>query len=206
MPAVAVPVRYTAAEYLSLERAATLERSEFVNGHIYAMSGASREHNLITVNVSSLLNTQLRGRPCEVYTNDMRVQVNVTGAYFYPDVVVVCGEPQFQDANVDTLTNPTVIIEVLSPSTEGFDRGGKFAHYRRLASLQEYVLIAQDHVSVERFVRRSEEWVLSEATEPDATISLAAIDCRLALADVYERVSFPPDDSLAAGGLIEPRQ
>jgi Uma2 family endonuclease len=198
MSAVAASVRYTAAEYLALERAATLGRSEFINGQIYAMSGASREHNLISGNVFGEIRNQLRGRPCEAYMNDMRVRVNVTGAYLYPDVVVVCGEPRFEDASVDTLTNPTVIIEVLSPSTEGFDRGGKFAHYRRLASLQEYVLIAQDRVSVERFVRRGEEWVLSEATEQSATILLAAIDCRLALADVYEKVSFSNEDGAPA--------
>ncbi len=204
MSAIAVSARYTAAEYLALERAAPLGRSEFINGQTYAMSGASREHNLVSGNVFAEIRAQLRGRPCETYMNDMRVQINLTGAYLYPDVVVVCGEPTFEDASVDTLTNPTVIIEVLSPSTEGFDRGGKFAHYRRLATLQEYVLIAQDRVSVERFVRRGAEWVLSEATEQGASVFLAAIDCRLALADVYEKVSFPPDDNAAAAsGLLE---
>lgn len=189
MSALAAPVRYTAEEYLARERAAPLERSEFINGQIYAMSGASREHNLVSGNGFGELRAQLRGRPCEAYINDMRVKINETGAYVYPDVVVVCGEPQFEDASVDTLTNPTLIVEVLSPSTEGYDRGAKSAHYRRLASLQEYVLIAPNRISVERFVRQGGEWVLSEATDPGTIVSLASIGCRLALADVYDKVT-----------------
>src|SRR5438105_11912 len=143
---------FTAEQYLALEREADY-KSEYVNGQIYAMSGASREHNLIAFNLITALGTQLRGRPCEGYGGDMRVKVSPTGMYTYPDVSVVCGEPHFDDAQLDTLTNPTVIIEVLSPSTELFDRGGKFAHYRTLQSLSDYVLVAQDKMQVEHFVR-----------------------------------------------------
>src|SRR5919198_4874617 len=123
-----IPPDYTPEEYLALERAAR-HKSEYVNGRIYALAGASRAHNLIVVNVSAELRAQLRGRPCETYASDMRVKVSQTGLYTYPDVVVVCGEPRFEDAQVDTLLNPTVIIEVLSESTESYDRGEKFAHY-----------------------------------------------------------------------------
>lgn len=133
----------TPAEYLAAERTAA-EKSEYINGHVYAMAGASRVHNLIVVNTVSELRTQLRGGRCEAYANDMRVKVERTGIYTYPDVIGLCEEPRFEDENVDTLLNPTVIIEVLSPSTERCDRGEKFAHYRRLESLREYILVAQD--------------------------------------------------------------
>nr|CAA9293807.1 hypothetical protein AVDCRST_MAG63-4610 [uncultured Armatimonadetes bacterium] len=202
MSSLAQPL-YTVEEYLALEREAEY-KSEFVNGQILAMSGASRAHNLIATNVSSELRVQLKGRPCETYSGDMRVQVSDTGMYAYPDVVVVCGEPRFEDTHPETLTNPTVIVEVLSASTEAHDRGAKFAHYRRLLSLQEYVLIAQDRCSVERFVRRGGEWLFSEATALSDTVALTSIDCRLALAEVYDRVAFPPDAGIVAG-TGEPR-
>jgi Uma2 family endonuclease len=197
----------TPQEYLALERKADY-RSEYVNGQIFAMSGASREHNLITTNVTSGLHTQLRGRRCEVYSSDMRVKVHPTGLYTYPDVVVVCGEPAFEDGQLDTLTNPTVIVEVLSPSTEAYDRGDKFAYYRRLESLTDYVLVSQDKVRVEHYVRHPLAgdstgqgkagnahglWVLSELDEldgPNDTLGLASIGCSLRLSDIYERVEF----------------
>ena len=159
---------YTPEEYLALERKAEY-KSEYINGEIYAMSGASRAHILITVNLTRELSTQLRGRPCEVYASDMRVKVSPTGMYTYPDVAAVCGEARFEDGQVDTLTNPSVIIEVLSPSTEAYDRGEKFAHYRKLQSLAEYVLVAQDKMRVEHFARhgeRGEQWVLTEISDP----------------------------------------
>src|SRR5580765_534258 len=128
---------YTPEQYLALEREAEY-KSEYINGQIYAMLGASREHIVIAVNLVSELRTQFRGRPCEVYNSDMRVKVNPTGMYTYPDVTATCGEPVFDDKQRNTLTNPNVIIEVLSPSTEVYDRGVKFAHYRRLRSLTDY--------------------------------------------------------------------
>jgi Uma2 family endonuclease len=147
--------RLTEAEYLEIERTAEW-KSEFFNGEMFAMAGATPEHVLIAGNVAAELRLQLRGRPCRVYPVDLRVKVSDTGLYTYPDVVVVCGEPRFDELRGDTLLNPTLIVEVLSSSTEAYDRGDKFAHYRRLDSLQEYVLVAQDRCRIERFLRQKE--------------------------------------------------
>ena len=221
---------YTPEEYLALERKAEY-KSEYINGQIFAMSGASRdhglitrasrEHNLIAGNLFGELRARLRGRPCEAYVSDMRVKVHPTGLYTYPDVVITCGEPIFEDRQLDTLTNPTVIIEVLSRSTEAYDRGEKFAHYRRLESLTDYVLVAQDKVRVEHFVRYSPPidkgdrdiagrihgthglWVLAELDElegPDGTLQLSSIGCSLILRDIYERVEFPDNSAASPGG------
>jgi Uma2 family endonuclease len=180
--------KLTPREYLAIERASDY-KSELYNGEMFAMTGASREHNLIKSNVSAALTVLLKDRPCEVYSSDMRVKVDATGLYTYPNVVVVCGEPQFEDAEVDTSLNPTVLVEVLSPSTEDYDRGRKFAHYRKLESLKEYVLIAQDSHYVEHFVRRPDEhWELSEVDGLEAAIELPSIGCRLALREVYHKV------------------
>lgn len=190
MSSVAVEPRYTPEQYLALERK-TEHKSEYVNGRIYAMSGASREHNLISANVLGELHAQMKGRPCEIYASDMRVKVRDTGMYTYPDVVVACGEIRFEDAHVDTLLTPTVIIEVLSPSTEGYDRGDKFAHYRRLESLQEYILIAPDKGRVEQFVRQGQQWLLTEVSGLDAVLYLRSIGCEVALREIYDKVTFP---------------
>jgi len=193
MSSPVVQPRYTPEEYLALERKAT-QKSEYVNGQVFAMSGASRAHNLIAGNVYREISSQLKGRPCEAYVSDMRVKVSTTGLYSYPDVVAVCGEIRFDDEQKDTLLNPTVLVEVLSSSTEAYDRGEKFAHYRRLESLQEYVLIAQDKVRVEHFVRQGDQWVLTEASNLDDTVHLASIGCRLALREIYDKVEFPASD------------
>lgn len=186
--------RITPEEYLALERKAQY-KSEYLNGEIFAMSGASREHNLISMNIGATLHGQLRERPCEVYSGDMRVQVRPTGLYTYPDVVVVCGEPRFADAELDTLLNPTLIVEVLSPSTEDYDRGTKFEHYRTLTSLQEYVLVAQDRCHVVHYTRQADNtWVLSETTRKDDQILLPSIACHLSLAEVYARVQIDEPD------------
>ncbi|HEX7240526.1 MAG TPA: Uma2 family endonuclease [Longimicrobiaceae bacterium] len=184
------PSTQTPKEYLVRERAAQV-RSEYVNGRTLAMAGASRRHNLIAGNVFAEVRARLKGRPCEVYASDMRVKVERTGLYAYPDVVAVCGEPRFEDAHVDTLTNPTLVVEVLSESTEARDRGEKFAHYRRLESLAEYVLVAQDRVRVERFAREGDTWVLTEISDPDGTLVLRSIGCAVPLREVYDRVDFP---------------
>jgi Uma2 family endonuclease len=188
MSTVAHP-RYTPKEYLTLERKAE-HKSEYFDGQIYAMTGASREHNLIAGNVFGEIRTRLRGRPCEVYMSEMRVKVRETGLYTYPDVVAVCGEPRFEDAEVDTLLNPTLLIEVLSPSTEAYDRGRKSAHYRRLASLAEYVLMAQDRMHVEHYARHGERWVLTEVSDSDGVLTLPSLGCEVPLAEIYERVDF----------------
>jgi Uma2 family endonuclease len=182
-------VTYTPEEYLALEREAEY-KSELINGQIYAMSGASEEHNLITLNLASEIRQQFKGRSCRVYSADMRVKVSSTGMYTYPDVVAVCGGSIFEDSEVDTLTNPTVITEVLSPSTEAYDRGEKFAHYRRLPSLQEYVLISQDKLRVEHYLRHGDEWIFTELSELDDTLQLTAVDCSVALRDIYDKVEF----------------
>ncbi|MBI3951849.1 MAG: Uma2 family endonuclease [Acidobacteria bacterium] len=181
-------VRLTPEEYLAIERKAEY-KSEYYAGEMFAMAGASEAHNLIVLNVSAELRAQLRKRPCKVYLSDMRVKVNPTGLYTYPDVTVVCGEVRFEDDHRDTLLNPTAIVEVLSPSTEGYDRGRKFEHYRKLDSLKEYVLIAQEKYHVERFVRQpGNQWLLSETDNVQDTIHLPSISCDLALADVYDKV------------------
>lgn len=186
-------IRITPEEYLAIERAAD-GKSEYCNGEVFAMTGGTRQHNLITVNVSSSLHAQLKKRRCTVYSSDQRVRVSATGLYTYPDVTVVCGEARFADDHEDTLLNPTVIIEVLSRSTEGYDRNEKFAHYRKLASLPEYVLIAQVRCHVERYLRRpNEEWLLSETDDIGDSIRLSSIDCMLALADIYEKVEMTAD-------------
>lgn len=181
--------RLTAAEYLAIERQAA-GRSEFLDGETFAMSGASRRHNLICVNVAAELRNQLRDRPCEVYAADMRVKVAATGLYTYPDVVVVCGEPEFEDAELDTLLNPTLLVEVLSKSTADYDRGGKFEHYRRLPSLREYLLVAQDRPQLAHYVRHGDaSWLLSEATDPAGRMDLPSIGCTLNLGEVYAKVT-----------------
>ena len=184
---------YTPEEYLALEREATT-KSEYVDGEIFAMAGASCVHMTIAFNVAGELHRQLKGRPCTAYISDMRVKVSPTGMYTYPDVVAVCGKTQLEDARFDTLLNPTVIVEVLSPSTEGYDRGAKFAHYRRLESLQEYLLVAQDAVHLEHYVRQADgRWLLSEANRLQDEIHLPAIDCRLSLAEVYDKTEIQED-------------
>lgn len=197
MPPPLAQPRFTPAEYLDRERAATT-KSELVNGHVYAMAGASRRHNVIVGNLFAEIRAQLRGRPCEAYVNDMRVKVARTELYTYPDVAALRGEPRFEDEFVDTLINPSVIAEVLSDSTEKHDRGEKFAHYRRLDSLEEYVLVAQDVWRVEHYARHGDSWVLTELSDPAATLRIASIDCSIPLADIYERVEVEPAGSLGS--------
>ena len=179
---------YTPEEYLARERQVQC-KSEYHAGEIFAMAGASRWHNLIVANVIGELRSQLKGRLCTTYPSDMRVKISPAGLYTYPDVTVVCGAAQFEDNQQDTLLNPTLIVEVLSESTEAYDRGGKFAHYRKLASLLEYVLITQTKPHVEHYVRQPDSrWLLSEADNVHDTIHLPSIDCDLALAEVYYKV------------------
>ncbi len=182
------------AEYLAFERAQTDAKHEYLDGEITAMSGVSLEHNLIAVNVLTALRTQMRGRPCNVFSGDMRVKVSATGLYTYPDISALCGERQLEDDTFDTLLNPSVIIEILSPSTEAYDRGVKFAHYQSIESLQVYALIAQDKRRIEIYRRQeSDNWLYSAVEGLDAKVSLDAISCELTAADVYEGVIEPED-------------
>jgi Uma2 family endonuclease len=186
MATAAITKRYTPEEYLALERKAKY-KSEYCNGFITAMSGASRDHNRIAGNFYRKISDQLEDGPCEAFVNDMRVRVTPTGLYTYPDVVV-CGEAQFLDDELDTLLNPTLIVEVLSPSTEGYDRGDKFSHYRRLDSLREYLLIAQNEVMVERHVRKGKKWVVTKYQDMEETLVLESIGCAVPLRQIYKRV------------------
>jgi Uma2 family endonuclease len=177
-------------EYLSLERRSAT-KSEYLKGEIYAMTGASRRRNRMILNLGIALDGQLKGRGCEIYTSDMRVRVPAAGLFTYPDVVVACGAPKFDDAELDTLLNPTLIIEVLSPSTESYDRGTKFTYYRTLPSLAEYLLLAQDPVYAEHFVLGKDGWLLTETDRIDDVLELPSIGCTLALRDAYDRVAAP---------------
>jgi Uma2 family endonuclease len=184
----------TEAEYLAFERTSEIKH-EYLDGQIYAMTGASQAHNQICFNVGGILYGQLSQKPCQGYPSDMRVKVQATGLYTYPDLSVVCGDSQLADGEFDTLLNPTLIIEVLSPSTESYDRGKKFQHYRQLESLQDYVLIAQDSPRIERFTRQTDDtWLLTDAVGMDAALDLPSIGCTLTLADVYQKVTFEADD------------
>ena len=189
MSSVAAQTYLTPEEYLAFERKATTKH-EYLNGQIVAMSGASFAHNFITVNIATHLNIQLMDGECRVATSDMRVKVTQTGSYVYPDVVVVCGEPRAEDDTFDTLLNPTLIVEVLSPSTEVYDRGEKFEHYQQIASLKEYILISQDKIRVEHYRRQETDWLQTKFRGLEDVLSLLSIDCELRLQDVYRRVKF----------------
>jgi Uma2 family endonuclease len=199
-PMTAAPKSFlTPEEYLAREREAEI-KSEYYDGETFAMAGGSEEHSLIAVNVAGTLNSRLADRPCKVYNSDMRVQVEAEGPYAYPDVSVVCGEAEFADEKKDTLVNPTVIVEVLSPTTEAWDRGGKFERYQQRASLQEYVLIAQDRPRVERYRRHGDaEWLLTVAVGLEARLTLASIGCDLALVEIYRKVAFPEEPPVSSG-------
>lgn len=187
----AIPkTKLTPEEYLEFERKSEIKH-EFFNGEIFAMSGAKRNHNKITTNLNGLVWQHLKGKNCENYSNDMRVFVPETGLYTYPDLVVVCGEPQFQDNVFDTLLNPILLIEVLSDSTEGYDRGKKFQHYRSIETLQEYVLVSQDEARIEKYLKQGDGfWFFTEAVGVDSEIEFASIECKIALAEVYDKIDF----------------
>ncbi len=179
----------TPEEYLAIERQAEV-KSEYWNGEMFAMVGASRKHNLIATNVVIELGLQLKRKPCELYNNDMRVRIPATGLYTYPDVTVVCGEPQFEDQQVDTLLNPLLIVEVLSASTQNYDRGQKFSNYRTIESLAEYLLISQNEYRIEQSVKQADgRWLLTDIRTLEGVVELASIPCQLALREVYDKVS-----------------
>jgi Uma2 family endonuclease len=169
-------------------------------GSVVAMSGASRPHNHIVFNIAGELHPQLRDSSCEAFVNDMRVKISETGEYTYPDVVVARGDLQFEDAEVDTLLTPTVIIEVLSPSTERYDRGTKWTSYRQLPTLLEYLLVVQDRPSIEHYVRDERGWRFSEVTDLDGTVMLPSIGCELRLREIYRRAVIAGTDRARADG------
>jgi Uma2 family endonuclease len=176
-------------EYLAIERAAEY-KNEYVNGEIFAMTGASRKHNVISGNIFGELRERLKGKPCEIYHSDMRVKAPAARSYVYPDVVVVCGNPQFEDGFIDTLLNPTLVVEVLSKSTGSYNRLAKAAYYRTIESLTEYLLVAQEEYRVEQYVKQVDgRWLLSDVRSLESVLELKSIDCSLALRDLYNKVS-----------------
>lgn len=184
--------RITEAEYLAIEQLSE-EKHEFFNGEVFAMAGASPEHNTVALNIAGELRTRLKGRPCQPYSSDQRVKIEATGLNTYPDVSVVCGEQRFDDTSPRALLNPTLIVEVLSEKTEAYDRGDKFDHYRQLDSLQEYLLVSPNRARVERYLRTpgGAEWVLTVVSGRDTAIYLPSVDCELPLAEIYDKLQFP---------------
>jgi Uma2 family endonuclease len=182
---------YSFEDYLAAERECVDAKHEYVTGQVFAMVGATYNHNLITTNLASELHQQLKSHACTVISNDMRLRVKTADACTYPDLVVVCDKPAFHDGRKDVLTDATLVAEVLSPSTEGYDRGGKFAIYRGLPALCQYLLIAQDRVAIDVFTRQADgRWLLEAHTDPNVPIPLESIGCTMLLRDVYDKVEF----------------
>ncbi|MEL6408051.1 MAG: Uma2 family endonuclease [Chloroflexota bacterium] len=187
------PMHMSEAEYLAFEQDSDT-RHEFLNGKVYAMAGASRAHSRLMVNLTRLIGNHLQDSPCELYPADMRIMMT-QGKYTYPDLSVVCGDAQFAENTFDSLVNPVMIIEILSPSTEAYDRGAKFRNYRLLPSLREYVLVAQDAPRIERFTLSDDAiWHYVDIGGLDTQIELTKITCTLALSDVYQNVQFKNDE------------
>ena len=181
----------TPEEYLARERKAEF-KSEYLNGEVFAMSGATREHVLICTNLIIALGSQLRKKACEVYTSDMRVRVRASGLYTYPDLSVVYGKPLFDDKELDTLLNPLLVVEVLSRTTSSYDRGPKFSMYRKLDSLKEWLFVEQEVARVEQYVRQpGGKWLMTEAAGLKDSLKLASVPVILKLRSVYRQVEFP---------------
>jgi len=200
----------TPEQYLEIERKAE-RKSEYWNGEMFAMAGATEPHNLVATNTASLAFAQLRTKNCRVYRSDMRVQVAANAMYAYPDIVIVFGKPQCLDGHQDTLLNPKVIVEVLSPSTEAYDRGRKFEHYRQIESLEQYLLLSQEQMRAELYSRQpGGQWLITFATRPEEFVELSSVSCRLSLAECYEKVDFPLNSSVplaasdTAGSAMDP--
>lgn len=182
----------TGAEFLALERGAATKH-EFINGEVHDMAGGTPTHALIGANVTRELGMRLGGRGCNPYSSDLRIKVEETGLHTYPDVSVVCGELEFADGERDTVTNPVLLVEVLSPSTEAYDRGGKFAHYRRMPSLQAYLLADPFTPRLELFIRAGDGfWRLSTAEGLETTLVIEPLGITLAVAEIYRGVKFGP--------------
>lgn len=176
-------------EYLALERKAEF-KSEYMDGVVYALAGASPRHNLIVANIIIALGGQLKARPCRVYPSDLRVRIPSSKGFFYPDVSVVCGDDEFADDERDVILNPTLIVEVSSETTAAFDRGKKFLSYQQIGSLQEYLLVSQDEILVEGYSKQGNDtWLYTKVTGLEGSLSLPSIECELALKDVYDKAT-----------------
>ena len=197
----AAKTKLTVAEYLAFERASE-SKHEFFDGELFAMTGGTPAHSLIASNFIREAGNALKDRPCVVYTSDLRVKVNATGLYTYPDVTIVCGEQKFDDDQRDTLINPTIVVEVLSKSTASYDRGPKSKHFRKIDSLQALILIEQDCPVVEVYCRQSDgKWILSDATELTESIAIEPIGISIPLAEIYRNVTFPEPGPSSETGL-----
>jgi len=179
----------TPERYFSIERHNS-ERHEYINGVMYAMAGGTILHSAIIANVTTSIRIRLRGTECTAHSSELRVLNRVTGSVLYPDLSVICGEPVLSALDKDTVVNPLVIVEVLSPSTEAYDRGAKFAHYKRLDTLQVYVLVAQDQANIQTFTRDGDDWILAEFDGMDATLEIEALQLTAPLREIYEGVRF----------------
>jgi len=190
MASASVPY-LTPEQYLEIERQAEF-RSEYLHGEMFAMAGTSFNHNRIVRSTERALGRALDGRRCDVFFLDVKVHVPATGLYTYPDIVVTCGPIAALDKHQDTLTNPLVIVEVLSPSTRNYDRGEKFQHYRSIPSFREYLVLAQDEIRVEHHVRQPDgAWIFREHTALTDVVHLASTDCNLNISTLYADVEFP---------------
>ena len=190
--------KFTPLEYLALERTADY-RSEYFQGEVFAMAGGSPRHSLIQTNLTGELRAALKGAPCTAYNNDLRMRVNPTGLYTYPDASIVCGPLELADGQKDVVVNPTVLFEVLSDSTEAYDRGQKFGQYRQIESLQEYVLVSQSEVLVERFQRNPDHtWTLTESRGIDSQLALNSVGITIPLREIYDKVDFSKTETETA--------
>jgi Uma2 family endonuclease len=190
---------YSLEEYIELEKS-TNEKYEFFDGNVWSMSGATTSHNRIVRNLNTEIDLQLREKGCEAFPSDMRVKVPDYPPYRYPDLTALCGKPIIENLNgLDLLVNPSLIVEVLSDSTEAFDRGDKFTYYKSIKSFTEYILIAQHRPHVSQFVRHGDEfWMNLEFNDLSETIELKSVPCRLALSAIYRGVDFPCRRFIAA--------
>ena len=184
--------KMTPAEYLEMERSSMDIKHEFYNGEIFAMVGAKFNHNQINVNIIRELGMKLKDckSPCNPLSNDMRVKIE--DKYVYPDIVIYCGEPEFEDDESDTLINPVVIIEILSESTETYDRGKKFKAYQRISTLKEYILVSQYEYSVEQYIRTKDIWQYKLYDKEEQTVKIESVNCDLHLSEIYLNVEFKP--------------
>jgi Uma2 family endonuclease len=191
---MSIPARqhyYTPEEYLALERAADY-RSEYLNGEIYAMAGGTPQHGAIAVNIGSELRAQLKAKPCQVFPSDVKIRTTPGGLFAYPDISVVCGPLNYHDAHRDVLTNPVLLVEVLSESTEAFDRGRKFYQYRQIETLTDSLLVSQEEPSIDHYAKQPDgRWLLTTVVGLDARLYLASLDCTLLLREVYAKIEFP---------------
>jgi len=186
-------VRFTPEEYLEFERRQIEAKHEYLDGEIFPMPGGTRRHAKIVMNILTELTTQFWDRPFEAFGPELRVKVSATGLYTYPDVLITGNEPAVEDEHDDTVLDPIVIMEVLSDSTESYDRGKKFVHYRGLDSLKEYFLVSQKEYRIERFLRQDDgNWLYSEVTDPEGSIEIPSVVCRVPLSRIYRKVKFEP--------------